>query len=44
MGDVRGISSLGANDSAVGGGVPFPGVSVTIIQPRTIGVTLTARY
>jgi iron complex outermembrane receptor protein len=39
VGDVRGISSLGPNISAIS-----TGESVTIIQPRTVGVTLTARY
>jgi outer membrane receptor protein involved in Fe transport len=45
--DVRGINSIGGNESVVGGGSPFtgiPGESVTIIQPRTVGVTVTARY
>jgi outer membrane receptor protein involved in Fe transport len=46
IGDVRGISSLGGNLSVVGGGTSTaaPGESVTIIQPRTVGVTVTARY
>jgi len=46
VGDARGISSLGENLSANGGGSSsaIPGESVTIIQPRTVGVTLTARY
>ncbi len=44
IGDERGISSLGGNLSAAGGGVVGPGESVTIIRPRTIGITLTARY
>jgi iron complex outermembrane receptor protein len=39
LGDARGISSLSGNLSAVSSGE-----SVAIIQPRTIGVTLTARY
>lgn len=46
IGDVRGISSLGGNLSVAGGGTStaIPGESVTIIQPRTVGVTVTARY
>ena len=46
VGDARGISSLGENLSVNGGGSSsaIPGESVTIIQPRTVGVTLTARY
>jgi iron complex outermembrane recepter protein len=51
VGDVRGISSFGGNDSIDGGSNEFNflvegigGADVTIIQPRTIGVTLTARY
>jgi iron complex outermembrane receptor protein len=39
VGDVRGISALGPNLSVVS-----TGESVTLIQPRTVGVTLTARY
>lgn len=39
IGDERGISSLDANLSAAS-----TGESVTVVQPRTIGVTLTARY
>jgi iron complex outermembrane receptor protein len=51
VGDVRGISSFGGNDSIDGGSNAFlffvkgvGGADVAIIQPRTIGVTLTARY
>ena len=39
LGDVRGISSLGGALSAA-----YVGQSVIVIQPRTVGVTLTARY
>ena len=46
LGDERGISSFGGNLSANGGGasIGVPGESVAIIQPRTVGITLTARY
>ena len=39
LGDARGISSLGGALSAA-----YVGQSVSVIQPRTVGVTLTARY
>ena len=46
LGDERGISSFGGNLSANGGGsnTAISGQSVVIIQPRTVGITLTARY
>jgi iron complex outermembrane receptor protein len=50
VGDARGISSLNGSLSALGGGsIPLflqgiTGSSVTVIQPRTVGFTLTARY
>jgi outer membrane receptor protein involved in Fe transport len=38
LGDKRGISSY------VDSGAPGPAGELTIIQPRTIGVTLTAKF
>lgn len=46
LGDSRGFTSVGANNSVAGGatGPASPGLTANLIQPRTIGVTLTARF
>jgi outer membrane receptor protein involved in Fe transport len=48
IGDARGVTNLGENGS-VNGGTPIPfvgvfGESINLIQPRTVGVTATARF
>jgi iron complex outermembrane receptor protein len=46
LGDTRGFTAVGANNSVAGGatGPATPGLTAYLIQPRTIGLTLTARF
>ena len=46
IGDSRGIANIGNNNSVAGGatGPASPGLTANLIRPRTIGVSITARF